>query len=98
MTIFLAIACNLLLVSINLLLLTKIQKWHRSLRQMRQQLTFNERKIQADIDELVQNMSLLPVVTDGVIQQKRAIANFISQLKLLLKILQSLTIFTQKIR
>lgn len=98
MTIFVAIACNLFLVIINLFLLAKIQKWHRSLRQTRQQLTLNERKIQADVDDLLQNISLLPVVTDGMVQKKRAIASFISQIKVLLNILQSVTVFAKKIR
>lgn len=92
-----AIAVNLILVIGNLLLLKKINHWHRALRHTRQQLTLNERKIQTEVEQIIQNIEQVPVVTDSVMQKKQQISQVFQQIKLIQTVLKSFMMLQGKL-
>lgn len=86
----LAIAFNLLLVSINLYLIYNIQQWRKFLYHSRNQLNNHERNLQYQGELLRQKLQTIPPTADHIVQQKIKMIALINQSKMLLNLLKTL--------
>jgi hypothetical protein len=91
-----AITSNLCLVLVNYILWRKIRGWHQDLRQSRRRFTLNERKIQATVENLLQQTALIPASTQQLQSKKQQGQQVIAQIKLLQQILQALAFMRRR--
>ena len=81
-----AIAFNLLLVVLNVVLLLKIQRWHRHLRQLRQKLSREERRVHQEVDTVLEAMVKLDGAKEGLVDQQQKAKNNIQKLLMLMRL------------
>lgn len=90
MKIAVAIAVNLCLVLANLYLLSQIPKWRKALWQLRQRIMLEERKIQAQTNDIVVAMNQVPKLKDNLGDRRQELNNYISRIRLAIRLYQIL--------
>ncbi|NJN73045.1 MAG: hypothetical protein HC799_09690 [Limnothrix sp. RL_2_0] len=90
MKIAVAIAFNLCLVLANLYLLTQIPKWRTLLYQVRQKLILEERKIQAETENILVAMDQVPKLKDNLGDRRQELNNYISRIRFAIRLYQIL--------